>query len=106
MGGVDTTVTLTSTLAYDPATNMWTEKAPMPTAREHLTSAVADGKLYVVGGRSEGMSANVNSNEVYDPTTDSWILLEPMPSHRGGLASSAINETIYVFGGGRTFWNI
>ena len=71
----------------------------MPTAREHLTSAVVDDKRYVIGGRSEGMSANVNSNEVYDPNTDSWTLLEPMPSKRGGLASSAINETIYVFGG-------
>ena len=65
----------------------------------NLYSGSRDDKLYVIGGRSEGMSANVNSNEVYDPKTDSWTLLEPMPSNRGGLASSAINETIYVFGG-------
>jgi N-acetylneuraminic acid mutarotase len=71
----------------------------MPTAREHLTSAVVNDKLYVIGGRSAGMSANVNFNEAYDPKTDSWSSLEPMPSKRGGLASSAINETIYVFGG-------
>ena len=89
-------------MAYDPAANKWTEKAPMPTAREHLASAVADGKLYVIGGRSNGMSQNVDANEAYDPTTDKWTLLEPMPSKRGGLASAAasIGDRIYVIGGG------
>ena len=77
----------------------WTEKAPMPTAREHLASSVVDGKLYVIGGRSNGMSYNVDANEAYDPATDKWITLEPMPSKRGGLASAAVNGSIYVFGG-------
>jgi hypothetical protein len=36
----------------------------MPTGREHLTSAVVNGKLYAVGGRTAGMAANVNVNEV------------------------------------------
>jgi len=101
VGGIDSQKTLASLLAYDPTTNNWTEKAPMPTtAREHLTSAVVDGKLYVMGGRTSGMSANVDTNEVYDPKTDKWSVLEPMPSKRGGLASAAaINGSIYVFGG-------
>ena len=76
VGGVDSEKTLASTLAYDPGTDKWTEKAPMPTtAREHLTSAVVDGKLYVIGGRSNGMSYNVDANEVYDPKTDKWTIL-------------------------------
>ena len=32
--------------------------------KEHLTSAVVNGKLYAVGGRTAGMAANVNVNEV------------------------------------------
>ena len=71
----------------------------LPTAREHLTSAVVNGKLYVIGGRSAGMAANVDANEVYDPVEDKWNVLESMPSKRGGLTSAAVNETIYVFGG-------
>jgi N-acetylneuraminic acid mutarotase len=71
----------------------------MPTAREHLTSAVVNGKLYVIGGRTAGMVANVDANEVYDPVVDKWNILESMPSKRGGLTSAAANETIYVFGG-------
>ena len=100
VGGVDNQKTLDRLLAYDPSTDAWSEKSPMPTtAREHLTSAVVDGKLYVMGGRTNGMSANVNTNEVYDPKTDKWTVLEPMPSKRGGLASAVANGSIYVFGG-------
>jgi N-acetylneuraminic acid mutarotase len=62
----------------------------------------------VMGGRTGGMSANVDAAEVYDPINDRWTELPPMPSKRGGIASAAVNETIYVFGGeepGRTFDN-
>ena len=38
--------------AYDPQSDAWeTGLAPMPTAREHLASAVVDEKLFVIGGR-------------------------------------------------------
>jgi N-acetylneuraminic acid mutarotase len=100
VGGVDSQKTLSSILAHNISSNTWSEKAPMPTTeREHLTSAVVDGKLYVMGGRTNGMSANVDTNEVYDPKTDRWTVLEPMPSKRGGLASAFVNGSIYVFGG-------
>jgi N-acetylneuraminic acid mutarotase len=71
----------------------------MPTAREHLTSSVVNGKLYVIGGRTAGMSTNVDVNEVYDPITDKWTGLDSMPTKRGGLTSAAVNGTIYTFGG-------
>jgi hypothetical protein len=35
----------------------------MPTASEHLTSTTINGKLYVIGGRTAGMSTNVDANE-------------------------------------------
>ena len=100
-GGVDSENTLSSTLAYNPSIHQWTEKAPMPTAREHLTSAVVEDKLYVIGGRTNGMAFNVDANEVYNPATDNWTNLDPMPSKRDGLSSATIviNESIYVFGG-------
>ena len=54
VGGVDNQNTLNSLLTYDPTYNTLEEKAPMPTAtaREQLTSAVVDDKLYVLGGRT------------------------------------------------------
>ena len=32
----------------------------MPTARHHAASGVVNGKLYVIGGRVEGISPTVN----------------------------------------------
>ncbi len=108
VGGIDALGTSNTNMAYNPRTNTWTERAPMPTAREHLASAVVDGKLYVIGGRTDGMVANVDANEVYDPVKDIWTEFQPMPSKRGGLASTSVNGTIYAFGGeepNRTFNN-
>ena len=72
----------------------------MPTARNHLSSAVVDGKLYAIGGRTSGPSGNLNANEAYDPSTNTWSTKAPMPTARGGLASAdTINGNIYSFGG-------
>ena len=80
---------LSTNEAYDPSTNTWSTKAPMPTARNHLSSAVVDGKLYAIGGRTSGPSGNLNANEAYDPSTNTWSTKAPMPTARGGLASAA-----------------
>ncbi len=75
--GIDSKGMLKSTLAYDPSTNKWTEKTPMSIAREHLTFVIVNEKLYVIDGRSEGMSFNVNANEVHDQAIDKWTVLAP-----------------------------
>jgi N-acetylneuraminic acid mutarotase len=91
--------------AFDPKTETWTKKSPMPTARDHLSSAVVDGKIYAIGGRQPEeppLFRDLNVNEVYDPTYDSWLSLEPLPSHRSGLAADAVNGNIYIIGGEST----
>jgi len=85
--------------AYHPETDSWEKKALMPTPRNHVASAVVDGKLYVIGGRQKSSSDNFNTNEVYDPKTDTWSALEPMPTARSGITASTLNGTIFVFGG-------
>lgn len=52
---------------YDPATDTWENKAPLPTARTEINAAVADGLIYVIGG-----NPNASLNEAYDLKTDSW----------------------------------
>jgi hypothetical protein len=42
---------LATTLVYDPATNQWSTKAPMPTARTRLGAVAINGLLYAVGGK-------------------------------------------------------
>jgi hypothetical protein len=45
----------------------WQTKTPMPAARWGLTSAVVDGKIYVMGGYSSGY---LNTVEEYWPAVD------------------------------------
>ena len=110
MGGLNCSHIPTNTNeAYDPKTNTWTTKSPMPTARHHISSAVIDGKLFVVGVRilgngvmSEDMDealTNFDRNEVYDPQSDSWEIREPMLVKRSGFTATAFNGNMYVFGG-------
>ena len=54
--------------AYDPKTNSWLEKAPMPTARHGFAKGVLDGMLYAVSGVSTVHVFSVLAvNEVYRP---------------------------------------
>ena len=75
---------INSTEAYDPATDTWVGKAPMPTSRDGLGVAVFQDKIYCFGGRnvSKDYSISTNVNEVYDTKTDSWETKMPMPTAR------------------------
>jgi N-acetylneuraminic acid mutarotase len=56
------------TQSYDPATNTWTYKAPMPTARYGMAAVPAgNGIIYVIGGATSPTVV-----EAYDPATDTW----------------------------------
>jgi N-acetylneuraminic acid mutarotase len=95
----------TNNEAYDPASNTWTIKAPMPTARTGIgtNGAVVGGKIYVIGGNNGYAS---NANEAYDPRTDTWTVRRPMPTPRGHLAVVAVDGLIYAIGGVNTSGNI
>ena len=83
--------------AYDPATNTWTTKKPMPTARHSFGIAVYQNKIYCIGGSINGPYLAVN--EVYDPATDSWETKTLMPTARGALTANTVNGNIYLMGG-------
>jgi N-acetylneuraminic acid mutarotase len=88
--------------AYDPATQTWTAKAPMPTARSGLAGVVVNGCLYVFGG--EGNRAHPKGvfaqAEVYNPQMNTWHALPPMPTPRHGIGAAAIGSRIYIPSGG------
>ena len=56
---------------YDPETNTWRERSPMPTPRNHAAIGTVNGKIYVIGGRvGEAFiapSTDVSVVEEYDP---------------------------------------
>ena len=89
---------------YDPASNTWTARSPMPTTRNHAASGVANGKIYVLGGRQGDGRIPVTSNtdvvEEYDPVTNVWgPIKERMLMVRSGGGWAACNGKIYVGGG-------
>lgn len=81
---------------YDPATDAWTVKAPLPAARWSIGAVGAhNGKIYVVGGQTR--SSTVYD---YDPATDTWATAPSLTSeHSDAPAGLAPNGTIYVVGG-------
>ena len=74
--------------------NTWVEKAPMPTPRGYLETAVVNGKICAIGG-----SVPIGTNEEYDPTTDTWTTKSPMPTPEQGFAVAVFQDKIYCIGG-------
>ncbi len=85
---------------YDPASDRWTKRAPLPTPRDHLAVMAWQKRLYAIGGRIGGNYArNLADSEVYDPATDRWERRRPMPTARSGIAGVALGGRLFVFGG-------
>jgi N-acetylneuraminic acid mutarotase len=83
---------------YDPATDSWERRAPMPTPRNHHVAEAVQGRIYVTAGR-EGRNFTLTVTEVYDPDADSWTEAAPLPTGRSGVAGAVVEDRFYVFGG-------
>lgn len=89
--------TLSVVEEYDPQTETWSTRSPMPTPRwGGLGAATAsNGKIYAIGGYKN------STVEEYDPEMDSWTIRASLPTPRGGLGVVAANNgKIYAIGGG------
>jgi N-acetylneuraminic acid mutarotase len=91
---------LSTNEAYDPATDTWATKNPMPTARKWLEANSVDGKIYVIGGLNYASRPYlIPATEVYDPVTDSWTIKQPAPICIIKGASAVVDMKIYILGG-------
>ncbi|MGI9437243.1 MAG: Kelch repeat-containing protein [Geminicoccaceae bacterium] len=85
---------------YDPATDRWSARAPMPQAQGGLAAAAFDDRLYVFGGEFFGARSGVYKEAwVYDPVADIWQAAAPMPLPRHGLGALALEDGVHVIGG-------
>src|SRR5438309_942195 len=92
---------------YDPATDKWTKKKPMPLASHHVSFTEYKGKIYAFGGfvlPQSGPAAWVPIDNAweYDPATDNWKALAPLPTKRGSPVGVTVGEKMDVIGGGTT----
>jgi N-acetylneuraminic acid mutarotase len=96
----DDNETLSAVEAYDPATDTWSKKADMPTARYWLAACVVDGRIYVSGGKTEWGSLDcVPTVEVYDPATDTWTQASDMPRSRAAHTASVVAGKMHIIAG-------
>lgn len=86
---------------YNPVLNTWTPSPPMPTARMGLVAAAVNGKLYAIGGRTDGYSTSATGAvEEFDPATQIWTTKPSMPTPRFFAAGAQyLDQEIYVAGG-------
>ncbi|WKN31500.1 PKD domain-containing protein [Porifericola rhodea] len=87
--------------------------SPLPNPRNHIGSAVLNGKLYIVGGqhKQDGELTTQDDVHMYDPQTDKWTKVTDLPDinevpdnltpGKGHITGStfAYDGKIFVLGG-------
>jgi N-acetylneuraminic acid mutarotase len=85
---------------YDPASNTWSDAAPMPTARFGAAAGAIGGKLYVAGGTTAcDPCTPTTATEIYDAASDTWSAGAAIPVSRELAAAASVNGRLYVIGG-------
>ena len=90
---------------YNPATDKWTERAPVPTPLVHEMAVCVwkDSLIIGIGGSTNGFSGATNTVKVYDPATDTWRVLantnNNFPVNISASQAECIDTTIVVMGG-------
>jgi len=77
----------------DLVENSWVSKTPMQVARSGVGVAVANGKIYAIGGSAE--NGVVGTNEEYDPETNTWTSKTSMPTPMAQFATAVYQNKIY-----------
>ena len=90
------------TEVYDPATDTWTIKAPIPNAASYYSSAVVNNKIHIISV-TQSNPEPLTRTQIYDPETDTWSYgaASPFPVDMAGGATVAgvTPQRIYVIGG-------
>ena len=93
---------------YDPVTDSWSTKTPIPTPVQGYASAVANNKIYIMGGSLDALKMEntliTGANQVYDPQNDTWNLAAKLPNVDSYGAAAATEgfmapARIYCVGG-------
>jgi len=89
---------LTVVEAYNPATNTWTTKAPLPTATDSVTAVAASGSIYVIGGYVPGVG-RVSTVFRYNPALNAWSTEAPLLLAKSDVNVGLLGSTIVAAGG-------
>jgi kelch-like protein 1/4/5 len=100
ISGLNNTTYLNYNEEYDPATDTWQLKAPIPLARTGLVCVTLGNKIYAIGGNRLGSSGGVYKRaDVYNVIEDNWTLTDSLNIARTYAGATVINGYIFVVGG-------
>ncbi|MDO9019214.1 MAG: kelch repeat-containing protein [Myxococcales bacterium] len=90
---------LNSVEMFDPATNRWTVRAPLPNSPWAVTgAALADGRILSISGYAG--STYTTTVYAYNPTTNAWTAIAPVLTGRyHATATRGIDGRVFLFGG-------
>jgi hypothetical protein len=86
-------------VVYDPSSDRYTRRQPMPLGRDHTGVVAASGVIHLIGGRVDTFHTNSNLHHSYDPRTDEWTMRAPIPTARSGHGTVWYRDRIFVMGG-------
>ena len=100
IGGVtgDGVTRLTTNESYNPATNTWTTKAPLPSGKSEVSVGLAGTTILATDGYTT--SGDTGDNQGYNATTNSWKSLASDPTPRHDSCYGVISGLMYIAGGG------
>jgi N-acetylneuraminic acid mutarotase len=86
---------------YDPATDTWASRKPIPASVSHIASAtfVMGDRIIVMGGE-KAHNQQVRECWAYTPATDTWVQLTSLPAPRfSGVANVIGGKIVFTTGG-------
>ena len=109
-GGADDAngIPTSDNIEFDPASQTFTPKAPMPRPRWKHGAAFLKGKIYVAGGSTHDAfemlfgQPDAFQVDVYDVATDTWSSVPDMMSPRYELGVVTLGATIWALSGTET----
>jgi len=76
----------------------WDRGTPLPLARGEVAAAVAEGRIYVIGGFTAD-GENSTRVDAYSPATDSWSMEADLPLPVDHAMAAGHRGRVYVAGG-------
>ena len=96
IGGRSGDTQIATAESFDPTTGHWTDLAPMPHPRNHLSAYVAGSLVCVTGGREPATSTRTDCLDVAAAT---WQPGPSLPTPTSGAAAGQLGTTVVVAGG-------
>ena len=85
---------------FDPVSQQWEQKSPIPTMRAFFNPAVVNNKIYIMGGHTWAQN-ELKVNELYNPLTDGWETKASMTLGAVLYGGGVVDGKIYIVGGSR-----